>query len=168
MNAKRIALSILLLLPAACPKANDAPVVEPEAPVAAPAPEVDTEKQDASIAVDEKVAALCDLPRANFSFNSTKLNEDAKSALNALAQCFVTGPARDKGLRLVGHADPRGDEEYNFALGQRRAGSVATYLEGKGLEAARVESSSRGELDARGSDESSWARDRKVEVYLNE
>lgn len=167
MNAKRAVFAVLLLAPAGCPKPENTPTQEPAPPRAA-APEVDTEEKEATVAVSEPVAALCDLPRANFSFNSTKLSSDAQAALNALAQCFISGPARDKGLRLVGHADPRGDEEYNFALGQRRAGSVATYLTKKGLDSSRVESSSRGELDARGSDEASWALDRKVEIYLND
>jgi outer membrane protein OmpA-like peptidoglycan-associated protein len=49
------------------------------------------------------------------------------NVLDALAKCFVDGKAQNEELRLVGHADPRGDEDYDFALGQRRAASVAEW-----------------------------------------
>lgn len=121
-----------------------------------------------NIAIGPKIQALCNLPTANFDFDSAALDPTAKGALDALADCFVQGPAKGKGMRLVGHADPRGETEYNFGLGQKRAGSVASYLKGKGLGDDRVETSSRGELDATGSDEEGWAKDRKVEIFLAE
>jgi len=137
-----------------------------EPPVSRPVAEVEPEPEASDVALDQAVADLCQIPTAHFRFNSTKLDADAKSALDALATCFISGPASGKTLRLVGHADPRGDEEYNFGLGQRRAGSVAAYLEKRGLGADRIETSSRGELDARGSDEDGWASDRKVAIYF--
>jgi hypothetical protein len=88
------------------------------------------------------------------------------NALDALASCFTEGNGRGKGLKFVGHADPRGQTDYNFALGQRRAGAVAQYVMARGVAEDRVESSSRGELDARGSDEASWQQDRNVEILL--
>jgi len=94
---------------------------------------------------------------------------DAAAALDALAACFSEGgAAAGEGMRLVGHADPRGTEEYNMALGQRRAGSVAGYLSGKGLGDDKLETSSRGEMDATGTDEATWAEDRKVMIFLAE
>ena len=139
---------------------------EPAEPAVEEYPDKDPDKS--SIWLDPKVAELCDIPTAHFEFDKSNINEEAAAALDALAACFMDGAAKDEGMRLVGHADPRGTEEYNTALGQRRAGSVAGYLGGKGLGNARLETSSRGELDAKGTDEASWAEDRKVEIFLAE
>jgi peptidoglycan-associated lipoprotein len=121
-----------------------------------------------AIVIDEKLAALCDMPAAYFDFDSSALSDVARSALDTLASCFTIGPARGKAMSIVGHADPRGELEYNFALGQRRAGAVVEHLVARGVGELRIESSSRGELDADGFDEVSWARDRKVEISLAE
>jgi peptidoglycan-associated lipoprotein len=69
-------------------------------------------------------------------------------------------------MLLVGHADPRGDEEYNYVLGQRRADEVRRALGSLGLASERVSTSSRGEMDAAGTSEETWRGDRKVEVRL--
>jgi peptidoglycan-associated lipoprotein len=78
----------------------------------------------------------------------------------------TSGPLRGRSLRLVGRADPRGELEYNFALGSARAGSVDAYLTNLGLDSARVSMTSRGKLDATGTNESGWQRDRRVDVDL--
>jgi peptidoglycan-associated lipoprotein len=120
-----------------------------------------------SIHVDESIMKACgDIPTAHFAFDSSKIQLDAAAALDAIARCFVTGPLKGHGMKLIGHADPRGGHEYNFALGQRRAGSVGTYLSSKGLEASRIQASSVGDIGATGTDEAGWARDRKVDVLL--
>jgi peptidoglycan-associated lipoprotein len=122
-----------------------------------------------SIHIDDKITKLCgDLPETHFAFDSADVGPSAGSLLDPLARCFLTGPAKGKGLRLVGHADPRGETEYNFALGMKRASSVAKYLVGKGMDKGHVEPTSKGELEATGTDEAGWARDRKVEIYLSE
>ena len=120
------------------------------------------------VGVDDKIAKMCSLPEARFDFDSASVSASAKSVLDAIANCFVTGPGKDKGMNIVGHADPRGPTTYNFGLGQRRAGSVAKYLTTAGVPDSRIETSSRGELEASGSDEASWAKDRKVEILLAE
>src|SRR5690606_2615814 len=58
-----------------------------------------------SITIGEKLRKLCDIPSANFAFDSASLSPSAKSALDALAKCFVEGPAKGHDMRLVGHAD---------------------------------------------------------------
>ena len=121
-----------------------------------------------NIVIGPKIAALCNLPTANFAFDSAALSPQAKEALGALAKCFVDGPAKGKGMRLVGYADPRGEIEYNFGLGQQRAGKVAEFIGAKGVASDKLETSSRGETEATGTDEAGWARDRKVEIFLAE
>lgn len=122
----------------------------------------------ANVRIDKRLADLCSLPQANFAFDSAALSPQAKASLNALAVCLISGPGKNERLALVGHADPRGDEEYNLGLGQRRASSVANYLAKQKLPAPRMETSSRGELDATGTDQASGAQDRRVGIGLAE
>ena len=68
-------------------------------------------------------------------------------------------------IRVVGHADERGSDEYNLALGMRRAASAKDYLARLGVEAGRIEAASLGEevpVDP-ASNESAWAANRRAE-----
>ena len=67
---------------------------------------------------------------------------------------------------LEGHADERGTREYNLALGQRRAESVADYLESRGVDRSRLVIKSYGEESpaVSASNERAWARNRRVEI----
>jgi peptidoglycan-associated lipoprotein len=132
--------------------------------------QVDDEPEKAKVHIDPRIQELCGIAadQANFDFDSAKLSKPAKTTLDALADCFLTGPGVGKNMNLVGHADPRGTEDYNFALGQKRAGSVGGYLKKKGLGKERAATSSRGELDATGTDEAGWAADRRVDIMLAE
>ena len=138
------------------------------AAVAPAAPRADTTAPTSgSVHIDDRIVKACgDLPTAHFAFDSASVAGDAAAALDALARCFLSGPLTGKGMKVVGHADARGEVEYNLALGQQRAGSVAGYLGSKGLDKARIATSSKGEFDATGADEEGWARDRKVEIFL--
>lgn len=118
------------------------------------------------VAVDSQIAAACKLRNPRFDFDSAQLRPEAKEALAALIRCLTSGPLVGRKLKLVGHADPRGETYYNYGLGQRRAGKVARYLSQHGLATGRMHTSSRGELDASGADEPGWARDRRVDVSL--
>jgi len=131
-----------------------------EAP--APVGEINT----SNIVLDPKIVKLCDIPTAHFAFDSSSLTREAQTALDALALCFTTGNAKGEGLRIVGNTDPRGETEYNLGLGQRRAGAVEEYLVAHGVSDERVASSSRGELDAVGFDDRTWAIDRNVAIFL--
>jgi peptidoglycan-associated lipoprotein len=65
---------------------------------------------------------------------------------------------------VEGHADERGTREYNIALGERRALSARNYLVSLGIDANRITTISYGKERpvALGSDESSWARNRRA------
>ena len=67
-------------------------------------------------------------------------------------------------VRITGAADPRGTEEYNLALGDRRATSVKRFLSALGVADTAIETVSTGEEFATGTDESTWARDRRAEI----
>lgn len=101
-----------------------------------------------------------------FGFDEFQLDGVDRDLLARIATCVTTGPLRGRGLALIGHADPRGTDEYNLGLGDRRAHTVADYLVRLGVAAEQVSESTRGELDATGSDEAGWQRDRRVDIGL--
>jgi len=102
----------------------------------------------------------------HFDFDEADLGMADKQLLEKVALCVTSGPLAGRSLALVGRADPRGEVEYNLALGARRADNVVKYLESLGVPSKRLQETSRGELDATGFDESSWARDRRVDILL--
>ena len=124
--------------------------------------------EGANVAIAPEIRKACGLSDAEayFAYNSDRLRSKDAGVLDKLARCFIDGPLKDRGMLLVGHADPRGDEEYNLVLGGRRAGTVERSMVQRGLASNRVTSSSRGEMDASGNDEPSYARDRRVDVLL--
>jgi peptidoglycan-associated lipoprotein len=118
------------------------------------------------INISEDIRKACGISEAeaHFPFDSAKLGEVERPALGKLAKCFVSGPLAGREMQLVGHADPRGDSDYNMVLGGSRADTVKTFLVALGLSSGRIATSSRGELDASGTDDRSWAEDRRVDV----
>jgi peptidoglycan-associated lipoprotein len=105
-----------------------------------------------------------DAPR--FDFDESELLAQDRDALAQVATCVTTGPLKGHRLQLVGRADPRGTEQYNFDLGQRRSLTVQRFLAGLGVPDAMLNASSRGKLDSTGTDETGWSADRRVDVAL--
>lgn len=104
--------------------------------------------------------APCQPEPVYFGFDEFVLTSTATSKLQQAAKCVNSVPGRT--VRVEGHCDPRGTEEYNLALGDRRARAVTNYLTRIGVPSGRLRPVSKGKLEASGSDESSWAQDRKV------
>ena len=73
---------------------------------------------------------------------------------------------KGRSLKLVGRADPRGTPAYNLTLGQARADSVQKYLTDKSVTLGNAQSTSRGAMDATGTDEAGWTHDRRVDVMI--
>ena len=121
-----------------------------------------------AVRISDEIVRVCGIkaPDAYFAFDSANLRKDDIIALDQVATCFAQGPLKGRTLRVLGHTDPRGSSEYNMTLGQSRADSVAGYVTNKGLDKSKVQSSSRGSMDAEGSDEPSWAKDRRVDLLL--
>jgi peptidoglycan-associated lipoprotein len=71
-------------------------------------------------------------------------------------------------IRISGHCDERGSEEYNLALGNRRATAAKQYLVSHGIDPSRIETVSYGEERpiAQGHDEESWAQNRRDEFEI--
>lgn len=117
-----------------------------------------------NIATDVRKACGISDDEAYFAFNSANVRYQDRKVLGKLRACFTTGALKDRQMELVGHADPRGDDNYNLALGGRRADSVKSVIVNEGMPSSKVVTSSRGEMDATGTDEASWAKDRRVDV----
>ena len=89
---------------------------------------------------------------------------DDRDVLAQVAQCLTTGPLKGHSVKLVGRADPRGTQEYNMALGERRSNAVVKYLSGLGVGAGQLRETSRGALDATGNDDATWRQDHRVDI----
>jgi peptidoglycan-associated lipoprotein len=101
-----------------------------------------------------------------FDLDKSELRADDAGVLAQVATCVTTGPLKGRGIVLVGRADPRGEEEYNYLLGDHRAATVRERLSSLGVNADKLRTTSRGKLDATGFDEATWQRDRRVDVQL--
>lgn len=102
-----------------------------------------------------------------FDFDDAELLPQDRDVLEQIARCVTTGPLKGRKLALVGRADPRGETEYNMVLGDRRADSVRDYLTRLGVSSGALSQTSRGELDSEGVDETTWKRDRRVDIALD-
>ncbi len=139
----------------------------PAAPVAQPAnPKPDDNPTQSNLNISDEIRKACGITdtEAFFAFDSANVRPQDKVVLKKLADCFSTGPMKGRHMRLVGHADPRGDEEYNRVLGQRRADNVKGAIASVGLDSAKMDTTSRGEDDATGTDDAGWAKDRRVDI----
>lgn len=128
------------------------------------------ETENLNIVIGDDLRTMCKMPEADGSFDigSAKLSQNTKSALKSLASCLERGDAAKRKLRIIGYTDPRGSADFNMELGQRRAEAVASQLRSDGIADDRIMTESRGESEATGTDDASWAKDRKVEISLAE
>lgn len=141
-------------------------------PSAPPTPSVAGKNDKMAVSVDDDIIKACNLKFENieeapkFDYDSEALTPGEKNILEAIAKCLTTGPLKGRAVDLVGRADPRGETEYNMTLGAKRARSVHTFLGGLGVPGDKLRDTSRGELDAKGTDEEGWRKDRRVDVRL--
>jgi peptidoglycan-associated lipoprotein len=101
-----------------------------------------------------------------FDYNSSTLADEAVSILQRNAAYAKENPR----LRILieGHCDERGTEEYNQALGEKRALATREYLISQGIAVDRIDILSYGELRpaVEGSGESAWSRNRRCEFKV--
>ena len=112
--------------------------------------------QDQSINVD------LDWDPIFFEFDKATLTEDAKNALQDYSKILLGNSSLI--VLLEGHCDNRGTEEYNMALGERRAQQVKRYLSSLGVGSNQLRTISYGELRPINPDdnEGAWANNRRV------
>jgi len=102
----------------------------------------------------------------HFGTDLYDIDSSAAAILDAQAAWLAKYPSVR--VTIEGHCDERGTREYNLALGDRRANAAKNYLAGKGIAAARMSTISYGKERpaAMGSDESSWAQNRRAVTVL--
>lgn len=101
-----------------------------------------------------------------FAYDQSDLSADARAILDAKLPVLRASAAVR--LRIAGHTDSRGSDEYNLALGQRRAAAAKRYLTQQGIDESRLEVASYGEEQpvAQGEDESAWSQNRRDEFEV--
>lgn len=103
---------------------------------------------------------------AFFDYNESTLSSDAQAALSASADWLKRNPQYN--LLVEGHCDERGTEQYNLALGDRRANTVKEYLTTLGVDSGRIRTVSYGEERPfdNGHDDAALAKNRRAHLVL--
>lgn len=154
-------LSLILVTTGGCKKEAEEP--EPEETTGAEPPPPPPEPEPAPVAAPEPT---CDMETVYFAFDSSELDATSRAAVQEAVDCF-NAQEPNVSLLLTGACDPRGTEEYNLALGERRAESVRNYMSSLGMNTSQISVTSVGEENATGTDEAGWARDRNVTATKN-
>ena len=104
------------------------------------------------------------LDAVEFEFNKYELTGDARDQLSHVLTCLQQAPATLY-VTVEGHCDDRGTQEYNLALGEKRANAVYTYFKQMGLEPKRFVVRSKGENEPVCTDnsEACFAKNRRVQ-----
>jgi len=141
-----------------------------------PPPDTGSEFEDAGATVEpepvqktvkEEVDEWVGIEPVYFDFDKSEIRPDAVPTLRTAATAL-----NETGFKIViaGHTDNRGTEEYNLALGERRAASVRRYLANLGVSMNQMTIVSYGEVRpaAQGNTEAAWQLNRRAEFELAE
>jgi peptidoglycan-associated lipoprotein len=160
-------IALLAPLVAVIGYTHDANATEPPPPNTStdemPAPTAQTPTTAATPTSEETGA--CPTKRVHFRFDKSVIEENQKPVLDAVATCLQNN--RRQSVVIEGNADERGSEEYNRALGQRRAEAVAGYLEAKGADPKQLRQTvTYGEDNplCTENDENCWKRNRRSAI----
>ncbi len=100
-----------------------------------------------------------------FDYDRSALKQSERAKLDEAIKYLAEHP--EHRILLEGHCDWRGTAEYNLGLGDRRAGAAKQYLTGKAVDAKKLETLSKGSLDAtKGGTEEQMGKDRKVSIVI--
>ena len=152
--------------------AAEPPIAQTTTTNAPPPPAATPDQSGRPLAISDDLLRACNVQIGNadrapkFDFDKTELSDADRNVLQQLATCVTTGPLKGRTLALVGRADARGEAEYNMGLGEHRADAVKRFLQGLGVPAGQVQETSRGKLDATGTDEAGYQKDRRVDIGL--
>ncbi len=102
----------------------------------------------------------------HFDYDKSNIRSDDMGTLDQKVAILQANP--ELRIRIGGHCDERGSDEYNLALGNRRAQSAKQYLVSHGIDASRIETQSWGEEKplVDGHDESAWSQNRRDEFEV--
>lgn len=133
-----------------------------DAAATAPPPEPEPEPEPVMVAAPIKVS---NIDNVYFDFDKSEIRPDASAVLRDAASDLASS---GQAVVIAGHTDNRGSEEYNLALGERRAASVRRYLANLGVPMQQMTIVSYGEIRpaANGNTESAWALNRRAEFSV--
>ncbi len=122
------------------------------------------ESERQRLMMEEARASL--LAAVYFDYDRDELTESGRMALDAKVPILSSNPSIR--LRISGHTDARGSDEYNLSLGLRRAAAVKRYLAQFGISDDRLETMSAGEERpaVQGDGEDVWAMNRRAEFDM--
>ncbi|MBL8960270.1 MAG: OmpA family protein [Gemmatimonadetes bacterium] len=175
-RAVALVLAVACLAPIACrkkPEAAPAPAPAPSQPApssggtAQPAPTTPPPAAPAGPSAAALAEARATLEGAvYFEYDQDGLTDQARAALDAKLAVLVANA--DVQVRVTGHADDRGSDEYNLALGQRRAATVKRYFMDRGIADSRLSVVSMGEEqpECTSGEESCWQRNRRATFVI--
>jgi len=106
------------------------------------------------------------LKDVNFDYDKSDIRSDAREILKKNAE-WMKANSKSK-VQIEGHCDERGSNEYNLALGERRANAVKKYISSLGVEADRLYTISYGEelpIDP-GHNEEAWSKNRRAHFLV--
>ena len=141
-------------------------VAEPEARNAATAATTQAQAQQAAAAAKVEVATAA-LEKVFFDFDAYTLSPKSREVLTKNAEILKLQAASK--IRIEGNCDERGSDEYNLALGQKRAESALNYLKSLGISADRLVAVSYGKEKPadQGHDEAAMAKNRRDEFIVS-
>ncbi len=142
-------------------------VQKPPEPKPAPKPQVKQAPKQVIEKVEEKVELReSSFETIYFDFDKSDIRADQRDLMNKNAR--LLNDNKNVRVRLEGNCDERGTNEYNMALGDRRANSVRQFLTDYGISESRITTISYGEerpVDA-GHNEDAWAKNRRCEFKI--
>ena len=125
-----------------------------------------TKNSSKSFAVGENLDLGEPSVRIYFDYDDDQLRENSLSDLLGMSRIMRDNPSYT--LMIEGHADERGSREYNLALSERRANAVKDFLSSSGVSPFNIETVGYGEEKPvkLGSNEESWSKNRRSELFL--
>lgn len=160
-----VPVGILWLASLGCATATRPPFTPPSSPAPnAPAPAAGTSPPAAAPGVE--APARPDTSPLRFDYDAHILDPDAQARLRNIADYLRLAP-RAK-VRITGHADERGTDEYNLALGDARARAAREYLLRLGVDETRIQFQTRGEEEPidRSNNEAAWVKNRRDDIVI--
>ena len=132
-----------------------------------------TREADTTIQISDDFRRECQLPNApkeapHFDYADATLHARGANILDDVAKCLSEGPMKGRVMTIIGRTDARGSAAYNKELSANRAEAARSYLVQHGVAVANVRVIARGEQGAQGTDEETWALDRRVDFELGD
>jgi peptidoglycan-associated lipoprotein len=129
---------------------------------------IESAEVDEDMLEELPVEVVSSLSNIYFDFDSSVLQVRAKEELQKIRAWLSQNP--DKTIRIEGNCDERGTDEYNLALGERRAVAAKNYLVSLGVPPKNIVTISFGEEKPAdpGHNEAAWAKNRRDEFNIVE